>query len=383
MKKLLYSCILLLALGCKQRFEPQITQPVNGYLVVDGTINSGTGPTTIRLSRAIQLADSTRPKNERNAIVRVEGENNTQFPLSENSPGMYGNPQLTLNSNVKYRLYIKTTDGKEYRSDYTKVIKTPAIDAIRWEQPANGLDIYVNAHDPQGNTRYYRWEWEETWEFHSAFTSQLEYMKNNLGEITGIKYKYPDQSIDTNIYTCWKTEPSTNILIGSTAKLTKDSVDLPLHFIPRASQKISVLYSIKVKQNALSKNGYDFLTRMKKNTESTGTLFDAQPSELVGNIHAVNNPLEVVIGFIDVADVHEKRIFIQPSDLDNWGYRSGCAETLVPNIPDSVRAYSYLTPTMAAETSPTGAIVTYYGSDIACVVCTLTGVHQKPVFWPR
>lgn len=383
MKKLLYSCILLLALGCKQRFEPAITQPVNGYLVVDGTINSGTGPTTIRLSRAILLADSTRPKNERSAIVRVEGENNTQFPLSETSPGVYTVPQLTLNANVKYRLYIKTTDGKEYRSDYTNVIKTPAIDGIRWEQPANGLDIYVNAHDPQGNTRYYRWEWEETWEFHSAFTSQLEYTRNATGEIVGVKYKYPDQSTDTNIYVCWRTETSTNIQIGSTAKLIKDSVDLPLHFIPRASQKISVLYSIKVKQNALSKNGYDFLSRMKKNTESTGTLFDAQPSELVGNIHAINNPLEVVIGFIDVADVHEKRIFIQPSDLDNWGYRSGCAETLVPNIPDSVRAYNYLTPTMVAETSPMGAILTYYGSDIACVVCTLTGVHQKPSFWPR
>jgi hypothetical protein len=383
MKKLLYSCILLLALGCKQRFEPQITQPVNGYLVVDGTINSGTGPTTIRLSRAILLADSTRPKNERSAIVRVEGENNTQFPLSETSPGVYTVPQLTLNANVKYRLYIKTSDSKEYRSDFTKVIKTPPIDGIRWEQPANGLEIYVNAHDAQGNTRYYRWEWSETWEFHSAFTTQLEYTRNATGDINGVKYKYPDQSTDTNVYVCWRTETSTNILLGSTAKLIKDSVDLPIHFIPRGSQKISVLYSINVRQNALSKNGYEFLSRMKKNTEATGTLFDAQPSELVGNIHAVNNPLEVVIGFIDVADVYEKRVFIQPSDLDDWGYRSGCAQTLVPNIPDSVRAYSYLTPTMAAETSPTGAIVTYYGSDIACVICTLTGVHLKPTFWPR
>lgn len=383
MKKLLYSCIVLLALGCKERFEPPITQPVNGYLVVDGTINSGTGPTTIRLSRAITLADSTRPRNERNAIVRVEGEDNSQFVLSETAQGSYSSPQLILNTNVKYRLYISTSDGKEYRSDYTNVIKTPPIDGIRWEQPANGLEIYVNTHDPQNNTRYYRWEWEETWEFHSAFTSQLEYTRNSLGEIQGVKYKYPDQSIDTNIYVCWRTETSTNIMVGSSAKLVKDSIDLPIHFIPRASQKISVLYSIKVKQNALSKEGHEFLQRMKKNSESTGTLFDAQPSELVGNIHAVNDPREVVIGFIDVADVHEKRLFISPSDLDSWGYRSGCMETLVKNIPDTVRAFSYLTPTMVAETSPAGAIITYYGSDIACVVCTLTGVHQKPTFWPR
>lgn len=383
MKKLLYSCIVLLGLGCKERFEPPVTQPVNGYLVVDGTINSGTGPTNVRLSRAISLADSIQQRNEYNAIVRVEGEDNTQQPLSEISPGLYSSPQLTISPNVKYRLYIKTSEGKEYRSDFADAIKTPLIDSIRWEQTANGLDIYINAHDPQNNTRYYRWEWVETWEFHSSYTSQLDYLKNSAGEYIEVDFKYPDKSADTNIYVCWNTLYSTNILIGSTAKLARDSVDLPIHFIPRASKKISVLYSILVKQHALSRNGHEFLSRMKKNTESTGTLFDAQPSELVGNIHAVNDPLEVVIGYVDVADIHEKRIFIRPADLDNWGYRSGCSEQLIVNHPDSIRIYSYLTPTMVAETTMAGTIKTFYGSDPHCVICTLSGVHEKPPFWPN
>ncbi len=57
MKKLFYSCLVLLGMGCKQRFEPPVTAPVNGYLVVDGFINSGNGTTAIKLSRAIALAD--------------------------------------------------------------------------------------------------------------------------------------------------------------------------------------------------------------------------------------------------------------------------------------------------------------------------------------
>lgn len=381
MKKLFYSCIVLLAIGCKQRFEPPVTPPVNGYLVVDGVINSGAGSTNIRLSRAVALADSARMKNERNAVVRVEGEDNSVFPLAEVSQGLYSIPQMSLNANVKYRLYIKTSDGKEYTSDYSRVIKTPAIDAVRWEQPGN-LQLYINTHDPQNNTRYYRWEWEETWEFHSAFTSQLEYTRNSLGEISGIKYKYPDQSHDTTIFICWRTEASTNLLIGSSAKLVKDSIDLPIHSIPQRSQKLSVLYSIKVRQHALSKTGFEFLQRMKKNTEQTGTLFDAQPSELAGNIHAKNNPTEIVIGFVEVSDMQEKRIFIRPSELTNWGYRANCMETEVLNNPDTIRAYSYLTPTNVATYTPTGGIATFYGSDISCVVCTLTGVHSKPPFWP-
>lgn len=381
MKKLFYSCLVLLGMGCKQRFEPPVTAPVNGYLVVDGVINSGSGTTSIRLSRAIPLADSARMKNERNAVVRVEGEDNSVYPLSETAQGVYTIPQLGLNNNVKYRLYIKTTDGKEYNSEFMGVIKTPPIDAVRWEQN-NGLQFYINTHDPQNNTRYYRWEWEETWEFHSAFTTILEYAKNASGEISGIKYRYPNMMHDTMNYVCWRTEASTNLLIGSSAKLIKDSIDLPIHFITAGSQKVSVLYSIKVRQHALSKRGYEFLQRMKKNTEQTGTLFDAQPSELVGNIHARSDPNEIVIGYVEVSDMQEKRIFIRSNELLNWGYRQPCVETKIPNILDSIKAYSYLTPTNVAEYSMSGGIAFYFASDVPCVMCTLTGVHQKPTFWP-
>ncbi|NII23981.1 DUF4249 domain-containing protein [Pseudoflavitalea sp. X16] len=382
MKKLFYSCVVvLLVMSCKEQFDPPVTAPVNGYLVVDGIINSGTGSTNIRLSRTVNLADSARMNNERNALVRVEGEDNSSYPLAEVAQGLYSHPQLSLSRNVKYRLYIKTSDGKEYVSDYSRVIPTPPIDSIRWEQPGD-LQLYINTHDPLNKTLYYRWEWEETWEFHSAFTTQLEYAYGRPGEITGIKYRFPNQNHDLSKYYCWKHGSSTNLIIGSSAKLSRDSIDLPLHFIPRGSVKLSVLYSIKVKQYAVSREGYDFLQRMKKNTEQTGTLFDAQPSELVGNIHAKNNPNEIVIGFVDVADQQEKRIFIRASEMNNWGYRTGCTELIVPNVLDSILAYSYLMPTSVEEMTPFGDILSYRGSGPTCVDCTLTGTNVRPSFWP-
>lgn len=382
MKKLFYSCIMmLLVMGCKENFDPPAAPPVNGYLVVDGIINSGTGPTYIRLSRTVALADSARMRNERNALVRVEGEDNSSYPLAEVSQGVYSASQLSLNKQVKYRLYIRTSDGKEYVSDYSRVIPTPPIDNIRWEQPGD-LQLYINTHDPSNNIRYYRWEWEETWEFHSAYLSQLEYTYNSFNEITGIGYRFLDQRFDYSIYTCWKTESSSSLLIGSSAKLSRDSIDLPIHSIPRQSQKLSVLYSIKVKQHAVSREGYEFLQRMKKNTEQTGSLFDAQPSELVGNIHATNSPNEIVIGFVEVSDMQEKRIFIRSSELNNWDYRQGCTEITVPNVLDSIRAYSYLMPTAVESQSPLGSILSYKGAMPTCVDCTILGTNVRPPFWP-
>ena len=381
MKKLLYCCIVLLAFSCKEKYVPPYTPPVKGYLVIDGTINSGQGPTTIRLSRTIVLADSARQKNEVKALVRVEGDDNSSYIIPELGNGSYSINQLTLNNNVKYRLYIKTTEGKEYLSDFAKPIKTPPIDNIRWEQPYD-LQLYINTHDPQNNTHYYRWEFEETWEFHSAFYTQLKYIKNQVGESVSVDYLYPDQHFNESIFKCWTGSTSTSLLIGSSAKLVRDSIDLPIHTITHASAKISVLYSIKVRQNALSQQGYEFLQRMKKNTESTGTLFDAQPSELKGNIHSKTDAAEIVIGYVDVADVNEKRIFISPAQLNNWGYMNGCREVEIPNIPDSVRAFSYLAPTSVAKLTLTGDIATFYASEYTCVDCTLRGTNVKPSFWP-
>lgn len=381
MKKLLYCCMFLLAFACKEKYVPPYTPPVKGYLVVDGTINSGQGPTIIRLSRSIVLADSARPKNEAKALVRVEGDNNTSFVLPETTQGTYSINQLGLINNVKYRLYIKTTDGKEYLSDFATPIKTPPIDNIRFEQPYD-LQLFINTHDPKNSTHYYRWEFEETWEFHSSFYTQLKYIRNAAGELIRVDYLYPDMHYNDSIFKCWTGATSTSMLIGSSAKLVKDSIDLPIHKIAHASSRVSVLYSLLVRQNALSAAGYEFLQRMKKNTESTGTLFDAQPSELVGNIHSKTDGTEIVIGYVDVADVNEKRIFISPAQLNNWEYNAGCRETEIKNVPDSVRANAHLMPTSAGQLSMTGAILTYFASENTCVDCTLKGTNVKPSFWP-
>ena len=109
---------------------------------------------------------------EHNAEVNIEGENHETFPLYENGNGVYvSSAALNLNSNEKYRLQIKTRDGKEYVSDFATVKNTPAIDSISWQRENGGLKIYVNTHDPQNNTKYYQWKYEETWEIHSAYLS--------------------------------------------------------------------------------------------------------------------------------------------------------------------------------------------------------------------
>ena len=276
-----YTMPMLLFVQCKQEYNPQIGAQSTGFLVVEGFLNSGQGPTAIRLSRSSDLED-TRLKPEPGAQLSVEGEDGSNLPLFSNgNDGEYSVAQLTLNNGVKYRLDIRTTDGKEYVSDYTSVKYTPPIDSITWQRENDGLRLYANANDPQNNTKYYQWEYEETWEFHSAYHNELKYIIDPVTtNPVSVAYKYPDQHADTTIYKCWNTLASSTIILGSTEKLTSDVVFLPVQYIEPHSEKLSVLYSINLRQHAIIHDEYLFFQKMKKNTEQLGTIFDPQPSNI-------------------------------------------------------------------------------------------------------
>ncbi len=387
MKKLIIFLFILVAFwGCKEKYISPAISPDTGYLVVDGSINSGAGNTEIILKRTVKL-DAPSVVYESRATVSVIGEDNSIFALNETSTGHYMSSSLNLNKAKKYKLHILTSDSKIYESDLVSVRDTPPIDSVSWQYDNNGLQLSVNTHDPSGNTKYYQWDYAETWEYHSPFFNYFNYRQLNTS--SGIKYtlEYFDPILITYnsaIYTCWPTENSSTILLGSTVSLTSNKIFLPLTYISKGDVKLSVLYSIKTRQYGLSEGRYNYLQKMKKNTEGTGSVFDAQPSELVGNIHCTTNATEPVIGYVDICTVQESRTFIKNLQVPDWNFVTPCLKTEIPNNIDSITlAHRNFYPAYAAKYSPTGSnILSYYFSTPSCVNCTFFGTNIKPTFWP-
>jgi hypothetical protein len=379
---LAYILISLIITQCRQVYEPKIHDQNSKFLVVEGFINSN-GPTVIHLSRTINFNDSIIDP-ELGASVYVEDENGTSIPLTETGNGEYNLGQLALDSNLKYRLYIKTANGKEYASEYSSVTYTPPIDSITWQRENDGLRLYTNAHDLRGAAKYYQWKFEETWEFHSAYYSSLLYTRDASNAVTGLVYRHPDHSVDTTIYKCWNTLNSTAITLGSTENLNSGVVYLPVQYIEPGSQKLSVLYSINLHQYAISHEEYLFLEKMKKNTEALGTLFDPQPSQLNGNIHCLSDPNEIVIGYIEVSQEQTKRLFIDNNQVNGWNYQVNCDQIEIANDLATINHKAPdLTPTIPTALSPLGGIISFdVATDIHCVYCTLSGTNQKPSYWP-
>ena len=274
--------ILFFSLACKKPFIHDGITESPSLLVVEGVINTA-GQTTIYLSRTLKLADKLKASSEIKAKVQVEGQNNTVFPLTETAAGTYSAPQMNLNPNQQYRLRIKTASGKEYLSDLMTVRTTPAIDSVNWEKTTEGVKIYVNAHDSKNNTKYYQWDYQETWEIRSSAYSENIY-KNGVMVAR-------DQNEMLALFTCYVTEKSTGLLIASTAKLSSDVVHrFPLVTIQNRAEKLDVRYSILTKQYAIGQEAFEYLSIMKRNSEQQGSIFDIQPSEINGNIKCISNP---------------------------------------------------------------------------------------------
>jgi hypothetical protein len=376
MKRKQNRLFLLLALAalfwqCKQTYVSPYKSPPTGYLVVEGFI-TGNGPTRYTLTRSIELPGDSAIPAVTGAVVQVQGNDNSSWTLTDLGAGLYGIDTMALDPAATYRLHINT-GSEEYLSDYVPYKATPPIDSISWINGSKGTQIYANTHDPANATHYYQWQYDETWEYHSAEVSNYEYD----ADLDSVVARPPaDQA-----YKCWHSGSSTVLLINSSVKLAQDVIyQQPMELIPPNSEQISVLYSMLVHQYALTEDGYNYLALMKKNTESLGSIFDVQPSVLIGNIHCVNNPGEQVLGFVSAGSMQQQRIYIQRSEIPSgFGFSCPLPDTLAPKT--QLKQFFYFGSYVPVIQ---GVFDGWLSNQKFCVDCRAQGgVNIKPSFWPN
>ncbi|WDF80071.1 DUF4249 domain-containing protein [Mucilaginibacter sp. AW1-7] len=393
MKRILNILLVLMgATACKKQITIAPSAKVTSYLVVDGNIALGDS-TTITLRRTVNLDSNAKANPELGAVVTVESAGGAIYKLIGKGNGTYVSAPLNLSAAEKYSLKITTVNGGKYASDFVPVKNSPTIDSVRTAITNVGLQIGVDTHDATNNSKYYRWEYTETYQIQSAFESLITVVQNPTAPPPDFQYvRTPAQKI----YNCWISDTSNTIITTTTAKLSADKVsNAPLALILANSEKLRFRYSMLVKQYAITSDAYNYFELLKKNTEQIGGIFDPQPSELTGNLHCISNPNEPVIGFVTVGQVTQKRIFVDKTSLPaNWvaetPYGSCHLDTLlyarkvtstIPNIPpiyiNEVYNLIYSGITLSVDYAPGG----YTASTPICVDCTLRGSNKKPSFW--
>jgi hypothetical protein len=378
--------------GCKESYVPDAIKVSPSVLVIEGLVDAGGDSTIIKLSRSVQLGSSGTVNPETGAQVIVEGDDGSLSQLKEAGPGKYVSPGLTIDRLKKYRLKVHA-QNKDYASDFVEVNVTPVIDKVDYAVTDQTVNINVDTHDPANKTKYYRWEYEETWEFNANYRSTSISNGDNV---------VARDMVNNDIYHCWGNDISTTVTLGSTAKLSEDIFkDHTIISIPGESEKLGIKYSVLVKQYALTKEGFEFWQNLKKNTEQLGSIFDVQPSQLKGNIFCVTVAAEPVIGYFSVSTISRNRSFIAHDQLKKFTtkpFYTDCSqdsillarqlesgrivneEDLYFNKNKGAGSLVILVP-LQPIISLGGGIIGHMGAKAQCAYCTIRGKVKRPDFW--
>lgn len=359
---------ILVFAACKDPYMPEIKNLNSKILVVEGYIDGANG-TNITLSRVKSLGetDTSFRKFILDAMIVIEDDKGNKYPLTNVGSGNY-NGNYNLNRNSKYHLIIVTADQKKYVSEFVEYKVSPPINNITYKLEKDGARFFVSSGDETNQSKFYRWKFDETWQFHSFYATELRYDRENQIVI-----------LNTDpIYYCWQSDYSKEILVRSTANLNQDLVkDMPINFIPNGSFKLSDIYSINVRQYVMDSIGYNYYQQLKKNTEETGSIFDPQPGNLRGNIKNSNDSSEIVVGYIGAGSSYQVRKFFQIP----WEYNEKCLETFyVPNVQDSLKYYYGLLDGWPLYYDALRA--SYKSIERKCADCTVRGTNIKPYYWP-
>jgi hypothetical protein len=318
-----------LAVSCVERYYPDMEADSSSRIVVDAVINDQDSIQQVRLSKT---SPPFYPKilPLTGCTVTINDIQNNEFRFQELSgqPGVYEGiiDKSALQIGNKFRLHFSTSSGEEYESGYEELLPCPPVDSVYYEVKSvltndpdvdlDGAQFYIDFKAPEDYGRYYRWQIDETWEYHSTFKIRMYYAASENNPWVGKIYKV----IIDSLFCCYKIQTVDDIFVLSTTGLVENSCrKYKLHFVDDHTQKLMFKYSLLIKQYSISENAYYYWAGLDKNNQESGGLFDRQPEMVKSNVINTGNSGEVVLGYFSVSSKRTKRIII--SDIRGLYFR--------------------------------------------------------------
>jgi hypothetical protein len=366
-------------------------------IVIEALITNELKNHEINITRTFQLEESN-PIAERNARVEIIDATGIAFSFEESEPGKYISVSaFAANPNNTYQLSVITNSGDVYTSKPTPLTNETEIENINVvaetdENGVLGASIYANSFDLSGNSRYYRYEYEETYKIVAPFWSKFDAVVIERDSVSTVE-RTQEEKI------CYNTVFSADIIQTQTNDFSEDRVTQKLvRFIPADDFILSNRYSILVKQYVQTFETYNYLKTIKDLSNSENLLSQNQPGFISSNIVSVNNPNEKVLGFFDVSSVSTRRLFfnfadIFPSNQKRPEYFVDC-ELFAPRIEssnnsliDAIQTGSliYYTMNFSDVIPPEPPVIPNGGPYVMvipeCGDCTTLGSNIVPDFW--
>ncbi|OUL61890.1 DUF4249 domain-containing protein [Flavobacterium sp. AJR] len=368
------------------------TSTFENILVVQANITNEYKKQEIKISRSYRFEENG-PSIEEGATVYVTDSDNTNYSFSlEKISGLYvSNTEFQAIPGKTYQLNITTKEGKSYSSSVqsltpvSEIQVEPKIETIKGEK---GVQIVVSSYDPDAKSKYYRYEYDETYKVIAP-----DWKPDKLIVAPFTTDGHPDFLVvprEGESRVCYTTKKSDDLLLMNTVGLSEDRINLPIRFIDIKNPILNERYSIIVRQYVQNLESYTYYKTLKSLSTSESIFSQVQPGFNYGNLKSNDNPSEKIIGFFEVSSISSKRIFFNFRDIfidDPYPpYYFKCEISLYSNCWKDRGCGG---DKILSIVKGSGMDVLYYGNDkdtfafitAPCTDCTKISSNIKPLFW--
>lgn len=299
-------CLFFFAavISCIDPYDPQL---VGGerYLVFDGVLTDAPGPHRFLLSQSAgyNSEESVFDQRVTGAIVSVTDDLGNVTRFANEGRGNYTSPVgFRGQAGRRYALTVRYKE-QTYQSEPELLQPVPDIDRVYWNyQPkitAVGpgvFAVFIDLNDPAHTENFYQWDWThyEQPSFCVLFKPQ---------NVTFAKACCTE---------CWNIARSFGEVITGSDQLVNGN-KLAGQRIAEVPYDDTTPYYLAIGQQSLSRGAYQFWQTVQALTGNVGSVFDATPATLTGNINNVKPDGPPMLGYFQVSARKQRVVYVRRS----------------------------------------------------------------------
>ncbi len=300
----------LMTLGCSEVIDLN-TETGGDQLIISGRITNGGQGNVVNISRA--QPDERAPEPVVGATVKIiDLDSNVEEILNQTEPGQYELCRDVVQGEVggTYQLEV-LLEGKTYTSTAQEMMPILAEDELRFEidiqdnitgtGTAISTDVVrVFANSTLENLPeefFIRWAMEEVYTISGM-------------ELPVRRFQFYSQM------TCYITnELSTqDIFLVDGSEVRNVNLNNREVAVRPIDYTFSTKHYFNIIQFALNKEAHDYWERLRSLTTRQGSIFDAPPAPVPGNMMS-SDPAEDVFGFFEASAVDTARLLVTNNDI--------------------------------------------------------------------
>jgi hypothetical protein len=311
--------------SCQEPFNYSGLDDTIKIPVVKGMITNDSGPQVVQLYFARPYNSTYLNTGISGANVYVKDNFENKYFFKETSPGTYNCTKGTLTGIIgnTYKLYAELADGEVLYSDPETLLDTLGIEKI-YQRNESREEVYRNANN-EFKTIYVHGESnyviiDDHYDTKAYYRVQSTYYTHNYAFSTLSRYEHlfvngdsieieirTDSVYECATYSADYVMPKIGIITPGVNQGESERTQLAYFNTGAYASETLVDAGLFTNVYTTSKVIYDYYASITDQLNATGRMYDPIPTQLIGNMHSLNDSSKTVLGIFE-ASSHSSRI---------------------------------------------------------------------------